>query len=173
MSCQQITNGINAQCDTATGGVVKVMIANRGDLEKFSDLATWLNADWYQFTFRKQAVSMTSTATVDDANGVVFTTTELVLQFPRMDAAKRIAINALLQSDVKVCVKDADGYWHLLGEKEPVTVTAGDGQTGTARGDANRYSITLQDLYPNGFPQVFDVAKDIADFDAAYESALA
>ena len=42
-------------------------------------------------------------------------------------------------------VKDANGKYWYLGKDEPVNASAGDGQTGTARSDANRYTITLQD----------------------------
>ena len=42
-------------------------------------------------------------------------------------------------------VKDANGKYWYLGKDEPVNASASDGQTGTARGDTNRYSITLQD----------------------------
>jgi hypothetical protein len=35
-------------------------------------------------------------------------------------------------------------YW-FLGKDEPVSASAGDGNTGTARSDGNRYTLTLQD----------------------------
>jgi hypothetical protein len=47
--------------------------------------------------------------------------------------------------DLAVIVKDANGKYWYLGKDEPVNASAGDGQTGTNRGDANRYTLTLQD----------------------------
>ena len=47
--------------------------------------------------------------------------------------------------EMAVIVKDNNGKFWYLGYDEPVMASAGDGQTGTAASDANRYSITLQD----------------------------
>ena len=62
-----------------------------------------------------------------------------------METAKRVEISALAVNDLVAIVKDANGIYWYLGYDEPVNASAGDGQTGTARGDANRYTITLQD----------------------------
>jgi hypothetical protein len=62
-----------------------------------------------------------------------------------MQTQARVEITALAMGDLAVIVKDANGKYWYLGKDEPVNASAGDGQTGTARGDANRYTITLQD----------------------------
>ena len=72
-------------------------------------------------------------------------TSELLLQFNRMQTTARVEVTALALADLVVIVKDANGKYWYLGKDEPVNASAGDGQTGTARGDANRYTITLQD----------------------------
>ena len=72
-------------------------------------------------------------------------TTDLLLQFNRMETTKRVEMSALAVNDLVAIVKDANGIYWYLGYDEPVNASAGDGQTGTARGDANRYTITLQD----------------------------
>ena len=70
---------------------------------------------------------------------------DLLLQFNRMETQKRVEITALALGDLVCIVKDANGKYWYLGKDEPVNASAGDGQTGTARGDANRYTITLHD----------------------------
>ena len=70
---------------------------------------------------------------------------ELLLQFNRMETTKRVEMTALALGDLAVICKDANGKYWYLGYDEPVNASAGDGQTGTARSDANRYTITLQD----------------------------
>ena len=72
-------------------------------------------------------------------------TTDLVLQFLKMDTAKRIEMSALSVNELVAIVKDANGIYWYLGMDEAISATAGDGATGTARGDGNRYTITLQD----------------------------
>jgi hypothetical protein len=57
-----------------------------------------------------------------------------------------VAISALAQGELCAIVKDANGLYWFLGNEEPLILSAGDGLTGTARGDRNGYSITLQDV---------------------------
>jgi len=103
------------------------------------------SAKFKRYTFARNTGSMTSTYTIDQASGVRYVTTDLLLQFNRMETAKRVEISALAVNDLVAIVKDANGIYWYLGYDEPVNASAGDGQTGTARGDANRYTITLQD----------------------------
>ena len=62
-----------------------------------------------------------------------------------MNTTARVELTALSLADLRVIVKDANGLYWFLGYDEPVNASAGDGQTGTARSDANRYTITLED----------------------------
>lgn len=117
---------------TLTEGVVSAITLATG--EKFKT-----------FSFARNTGSMTSTYTSDPATGVRYVTTDLVLQFNRMETAKRVEIMALAQNELCLVVKDANGKYWLLGKDEPVMATGAEGVTGTARGDRNGYSITLQD----------------------------
>lgn len=135
------------------GGILEVLLANREDVVsvkaetgKISDITMEASAKFKKYTFARNTGSLTSTYTIDQASGVKYVTTDLVLQFNRMETTKRVEITALSVNDLVAIVKDANGVYWYLGYDEPVNASAGDGQTGTARGDANRYSITLQDI---------------------------
>ena len=135
------------------GGILEVLLANREDVAsvsaetgKISGITMEASAKFKRYTFARNTGSMTSTYTIDQASGVKYVTTDLVLQFNRMETTKRVEITALSVNDLVAIVKDANGVYWYLGFDEPVNASAGDGQTGTARGDANRYSITLQDI---------------------------
>ena len=134
------------------GGITEVLLANREDVSavtadsgKISEITMASSAKFKRYTFARNTGSMTSTYTIDQASGVRYVTTDLLLQFNRMETAKRVEISALAVNDLVAIVKDANGIYWYLGYDEPVNASAGDGQTGTARGDANRYTITLQD----------------------------
>ena len=116
----------------AQEGVIKQITLAEG--EKFKS-----------YYFNRNTGSMTSNYTLDPATGVRYVTTDLVLQFNRMETTKRIEVTALAQNELALIVKDANGKYWLLGKDEPVMATAGEGVTGTARGDRNGYGITLQD----------------------------
>ena len=135
------------------GGILEVLLTNREDVAsvkaetgKISGITMEASAKFKKYTFARNTGSMTSTYTIDQASGVKYVTTDLVLQFNRMETTKRVEITALSVNDLVAIVKDANGVYWYLGYDEPVNASAGDGQTGTARGDANRYSITLQDI---------------------------
>lgn len=134
------------------GGIAEVYIANFDDVstvtatdEKISAITMAASAKFKKYAFRKGTGSFTSTLNVDAANGISYVSTDIVLQFNRMETTKRVEMAALAVNELVVIVKDANGLYWYFGKDEPVTASAGDGATGTARGDANRYTITLQD----------------------------
>ena len=152
MACNQTLSGLVKDCSPSMGGIIEVLLANReavsavtADAGKVTEITMASSAKFKRYTFARNTGSMTSTYTIDQASGVKYVTTDLLLQFNRMETAKRVEISALAVNDLVAIVKDANGIYWYLGYDEPVNASAGDGQTGTARGDANRYTITLQD----------------------------
>ena len=152
MSCTQTLSGLTKDCNANMGGIVEALIANFDDVagvtvtdDVISAIDMASGAKFKKYNFAKNTGSLTSTYNIDAASGVKYVTSDLLLQFNRMETAKRVEITALSLGDLVVIVKDANGKYWYLGKDEPVNASAGDGQTGTARGDANRYTITLQD----------------------------
>lgn len=152
MACNQILNGLARDCQPSMGGIVEAYAINKEHIESFtitenvvSAIAVTEDEKFKLFSFARNTGSMTSTYTSDPATGVRYVTTDLVLQFNRMETAKRVEIMALAQNELCLIVKDANGKYWLLGHDEPVMATGAEGVTGTARGDRNGYSITLQD----------------------------
>jgi hypothetical protein len=134
------------------GGILEVLIANADDVTGvtlsegiISTISMATTAKFKRYTFPKNTGSLTSTYNIDRASGVQYVSSELLLQFNRMETQKRVEITALALGDLVCIVKDANGKYWYLGKDEPVNASASDGQTGTARGDANRYTITLLD----------------------------
>jgi len=152
MPCIQTLSGLARDCAANMGGILEVLIANFDDVsnvtvtsDQISTITMASGAKFKRYSFGKNTGSLTSTYTIDAASGVKYVTSELLLQFNRMQTAARVEITALALGDLVVIVKDANGKYWYLGKDEPVNASASDGQTGTARADANRYTITLQD----------------------------
>lgn len=149
MACSQTITGITKDCATSMGGIKKVWIATEdpkatataGQIASFGNAS----ATFCGFAFKKNVCSMTSTLNVDPANGINYVSTELVLQFNRMETTKRIEIQALSLNEMYVIVLDSNGKYWYLGYDEPVSASAGTSQTGAAKGDGNFYQITLTD----------------------------
>lgn len=152
MACSctnQTIAGLCKDCEGSLGGIVTVYLANYKD-SIFTVTSGAVSAvdsavSFYEYQFRKNTGSMTSTLNIDPANGVNFVQTDLNLVFSRMETKKRIEMAALSVGQLAGIVKDANGKYYALGVSEPLEASAGDGQTGTARTDGNRYSITLTD----------------------------
>lgn len=149
------------------GGIVEALIANKESVTEISvttDMVSSItmasDAKFKRYAFPRNTGSLSSNYAIDQTTGVRYVASDLVLQFNRMETAKRVEISALAQNDLVVIVKDANGKYWLLGKDDPVNATAGDGLTGTARTDRNGYSITLQD---NSLEMPYEVDPSIID----------
>ena len=165
MACNQTLSGLVRDCAPSMGGIVEVYAANKDEvgaitLTEGKVSAITGNGKFKKYAFHRNTGSMSSTYQISIENGTRYVQTELVLVFNRMETAKRIEMTALAQNDLVVIVKDANGTCWFLGYDEPVKATAGDGLTGTARGDRNGYSITLQD---NSHEMPYEVDAKVVD----------
>lgn len=156
MECNSIAlTGIQRDCNANMGGIKKVWMVLKTHVPRenvtisdneisaitFASGSTSL----YPFNFRKGAASMTSNLQKDDTAGSYFWQTDLVMNFQRMETSKRTAVMALTLAECAAVVLDAnDKYW-FLGLDEYLGATAGTGETGQAKTDANQYTVTLQD----------------------------
>ena len=154
MACSLNTlAGIAGSCESNQGGIIEVYINHFDQVEDVtveSDKITTVTLKasgekFHKYNFKRNTGSLTSTYTIDPANGVNFVTSDLSLVFSKQDTAKRIEISALALDDLVVIVKDANSKYWYLGYDEPVQASAAAAQTGTARTDGNSYTITLQD----------------------------
>ena len=172
MACNQTISGIVQDCATSKGGVAEVYLANYEDVtdvtvtdNKVTGITMASGKKFKRYYFRPGTSSMTSTLTIDNAAGVNFVQTLLTMLYSRMETTKRVEMSALAVNDLRAIVKDANGVFWLLGEEEPVVANAADGQTGTAKTDANRYSITLEDNNST-FPKEILMGSGGVDLDA-------
>lgn len=152
MSCTSYTlKGITNDCSTSKGGIREVYIADWANdlftLGETKDTVASLKPDakFYKFYIKRNTSSFTSTATIDQANGVNYVSTELSLVFTKMETSKRIEMSALLLNDVAVIVIDSNNKAWCLGLNNPVNATAGTAESGVAASDGNKYTITLTD----------------------------
>lgn len=151
MSCTQILNGIQVDCEPSMGGLKVVYIANSSDVNDFTvtdgqitDITMASGKTFKTYSFRRNTASMTSTLSVDPANGTSVAT-DVSLSFLKQDTQKRIEISALSIGELVLMVQDANGRYWFLGKDMPVMASAGGAESGTTYTDGNRYTITLQD----------------------------
>lgn len=152
MACTQTLSGITRDCMGNNGGIKTVWLANYDDVASLTESAGAITAvsmatgkKFSKYEFPRNTSSMSSNYSVNAENGTSFVETDLLMVFSRMDTAKRLEIVAMAQGNLVAIVEDNNGNKWYLGHDFPVTINAGDGLTGTARGDRNGYSVTLRD----------------------------
>ena len=170
MACKSFSlSGIALPCKDNMGGIKEVYIAKYTDVKsvtldtdssQISTIEMESTGKFKTYKFRKGTANMTSTASSDEAIGNFSVTTELALQFSKMETSKRLEIMAMCLEDVVVIVNDFNGHYWYLGYDFPVSATAATAQTGTAATDLNGYNVTLSDTSAE-FP--FEVPADIIE----------
>lgn len=166
MACRSLSNITKTACESNRGGLfTKVWVTNRSYLTMTVDsegsdssaendgvvnlgwAGTHNAQDAITLSYRKQSSGLTSEGTIDDANGILFVTSNLALVFARQNIQKRMAVQSLaLQEDLAVIVRDANGVNYFMGYDDSVTATAFGAATGTASTDPNQYTLTLTDI---------------------------
>lgn len=151
--CTQILNGIGVACDALIGGVSAVYIANRSDVESvemedtISSITMAEGAKFSTYLHRRNAaVSMSSDKGGDEASGTHLITTNISLVFAGLDTDKRKEVDALLQGQFVVIVKDRNGrYWMPIvpPNDDYMSASAGNATTGATSSEANGYTLTL------------------------------
>ena len=163
MGCSKTLYGIAQECNANVGGIKKAYIANfqegifkytvatgstEGDIEIPNQITGITSGvTFLPVEFRKGSSSMTSTLNTDQATGLNYVSTEVALAFARQETGKRLAVASMALGGIAMVVVDANNEWHGLGVDEGMFPTAGGAETGTARGDANQYTLTLGDEF--------------------------
>lgn len=154
--------GLKRDCCPNIGGIKTVYLARYEDIDSVTKVddsettnkgyitaITFKNdtehqgARWYEYQFRKNTGSMTSTLNVNDDTGNTYITTEINLVFGRMDTAKRIEMSSLTVTPVVAVVVDSNDIAWYVGFDDYVSASAGTGETGTNKEDRNAYTLTL------------------------------
>lgn len=148
--------GMNVSCkETSFGGIKEVLIAPYDYVASVSVasgmltptmVGTGLNGKKFkQYKLLKSTGGLTSTLNTSETTASYFTS-EVTLQFMKMETSKRIEIMALMMTPCAVIVKDANGKYWYLGKDNYVECSAGSATTGTASSDSNHYELTLTDI---------------------------
>lgn len=158
MACSSTLSGIALDCANV-GGITEVYICRTTDIQAITVTANVITAitmasaseDFKTYRFRRGTSNYTAEASIDDTSGTSFVTSNVAMKFAKMDTAKRNEMQALAKDNLYVIVKDNNGLYWFLGYGEYVSASAAGGESGTNRGDANQYTITLTAI-TNEFP---------------------
>ena len=155
MACNTVTlNGIDAKCDKSVGGIKRILIAQKDDVQTITVDSTTGVIDtinmvsgktFVEWLFRRNTANYSTSMSSDAAIGNSIITTDLNLQFTKAEATKRLEIQSAINAAAVVIIEDMYGQYILLGKDNEVTVTSVNQQSGTAMTDLNGYTLTFQD----------------------------
>lgn len=171
--CNALTNGLQKSCDNNSGGVNKVFLADFANATPI--LATsstfpndeWINAitmaapggvtaSFYEIQTNKNVCNFQETVAIDLTNGTTFFNQVVNIVLSRRETTKRAFIEKLIagQKQLACIVLDSNGIYWYFGLEEGGYITAIDGGSGTAKADANGYTVTLTAMEPDQAYQV-------------------
>ena len=152
MACNKLTGFTQDSCLGNIGGIKRVWLAEYVDgaaetattsgITSVTGFTTGIT--WQEFPLKKNSAQATSEYQIGDG-GSVFVQTTLEMNFNRQDANKRMAMVSLAGNELMAVYEDANGNRWFLGKDNPVSISAGGGETGTQKTDVNKYSVSLQD----------------------------
>jgi hypothetical protein len=159
MACD-ITSGFTLGCRDNSGGIKNIYILS-GSIDTVdgytNGYVTGISGSgvFYKFELAKQTGDFTETINASTENGTVFYEQVINSPFHKMQSSTRNQIKVLAQNPaLKVVVEtnngqdDGIGVLFLAGQQNGMTLSGGTGQTGTAFGDLNGYSLTFTGQEP-------------------------
>ena len=132
--------GFSPVVGTVSGGAAPNNTANQS-------ITTYL---MYEVETNKNVCNFTESASIDLTNGTTYFNQVLTLVLSRRETTKREFIKKLVdgQKQLVVVLLDSNGNYWLFGLNEGCFTTAIEGGSGTAKADANGYTITFTAMEP-------------------------
>lgn len=152
MACP-LTQNLILDCQDQVGGIETVYIAeraNRTDTMIYNgsgQITTGILQEtffFYRYQFKKASSEYKQTVQRDIVAGTTFWQTELTLQIPKREFAKRNELKLLAYNTCMIVIKDRNGKYWLMGENNGAEVVSGGDGSGKAMGDVNGYDLVFQ-----------------------------
>ena len=157
MACD-ITSGFALGCRDNSGGIKAIYILS-GSVAGITDTSDEISdisgsGIFYQFDLQRGTSDFTETINGSTENQTVFYEATVNAAFAKLQTSTRNQVKLLAQNpDLKIIVETnndtASEKFIYVGRKNGALLNAGQGQSGTALGDANGYTLTFSSTEPN------------------------
>ena len=150
-----LTQNYLIDCKDSAGGIVEVYFIASSDVTSYTEASGVITAlvkatgkKFYKYQLVKETASVVETFTPSVENGTIFYEHVLTIVLNKLQVNTRNEIMLLAKNLLVAVAKDNnDKYWYL-GAKRGLDISAGSGQTGTAYGDRNGYTLTFTGKEP-------------------------
>lgn len=149
MSCQ-LTQGYTFDCRNNVGGIKKVFIASRDDIDDITlngdnvvTAISFAQNQFYTYDLTRESSNFSETVNTNVQNGTTFYAQSLEIVLNKLQTNTRNEIILLGRNRLCIVVEDNNGRYWMLGFKNGIDLTAGGSASGTAYGDRNGYTLTF------------------------------
>lgn len=155
MSCTFTLAGSIRDCKNALGGVKEIYLCLRkteldpadvtidATTEKVTAVTMETAKLFKTYQVRENIANMVVAATTSAENGTTYYETTVTFNLSKITAAKRLELKNLAKAELVAIVRDKMNQYWMIGLENPVMLSAGGMNTGTAMGDANQVEFTL------------------------------
>jgi hypothetical protein len=164
------TNGFLVNCKSTIGGIKALWIGpyatikGAATIDASTEMVTALPAaTWVQFDLKPHSSNFKEEAQVSKENNTIFYLQTILANFHGLSAARRKEVNTFSKGRHAIIVQDNNNNYWLVGYLDGAEVSAETTDTGTAKGDANSYSITFTAEEKNKAYRLTDAI--VSDFD--------
>lgn len=157
MACD-ITSGFALGCRDNTGGIKALYILS-GSVAGITDSANEISdisgsGVFYQFDLQRGTSDFTETINGSTENQTVFYEATINAAFAKLQTSVRNQVKVLAKNpDLKIIVEtnnnESGSKFFYVGRLHGAILNAGQGQSGTALGDANGYTLTFTAQEPS------------------------
>ena len=154
-----LTNGIARGCRDNTGGIKRVLITNKTNIDTISpeqgatgspsdegeitSVDMELGTQFFEFKPNKLSSNWVENIQSNVQNGTIGYEQVLTLMFSKNEAEKRNQIKLMGQAEMVAIVEDYNNKYFMLGEVMGLELSGGSSASGTALTDMNGWNITL------------------------------
>ena len=159
MSTCDITSGFTLGCRDNTGGLKNIYIlsgsvdSTAGTTGLISELSG--SGSFYKFELTRQTGDFTEAITANTENGTIFYEQTVNAPFHKLQSSTRNQVRVLAKNpDIRMIVEtnngseDGVGTFFYLGQTRGMSLSGGQGASGTAFGDLNGYTMTFTGQEP-------------------------
>lgn len=154
MNCSATLTAIASQCGKILGGLRKFYVINRDKVDTITVTQGAITAitltgssagdGFIEYGFKRGTANVSIAGNADDSGRNNSYTTTAHLEFMKMETAKRVALQSVVETDAYAVWEDNNGKRFLMGYDSPVGSNV-NGETGSVYTDNNMYSLDIQD----------------------------
>ena len=163
MSCCNTLTSISRGCENNLGGIKKAYLIHKCHVTGTTESGGTITAvslsggtSFVEYEFNKNTSNFVEETTISLENGSTFFSTTTTLVIPRREVSKRnsLALITAGQPNLGIIIEDQNGIYWYQGLENGANLTANSSESGVAKADGSKYTLTLLSEEPEAMYEV-------------------